>query len=572
MNLSDNKELLFVYKFNKINNLLNYVDVYYQKEILKDIKRYTNNVNSNYKDYNHLNESQKKNKTLEILNNYLDTIINDQLNYLIDAYHKDNKNEIIIQSEKKALSMINDNLNKKKIHKHIDEGVNKMSSSLNKTIHFNDNQINYLINDKIKEFFSVIKKDLYNEIDNTVNRKIENSWSDTNKKSSEYIQKKIKDFLKVFLKNDKIYNDISNQINNELEILYNKFNVFENQQQKLEILINNYIKGTEDKINNIENNIFKKVDGSLRDKIKILTEIFNSSIKSSFENININQNKAINEKELINKIEKTILNQTATFSKNNFNIIFNKDENEIELYYFNEKITSTKLNIKGLIGPKGPQGSKGDKGDITIIRKIDINENNTMKFTMQNGNSIYEVNTNNILPKGPKGDKGNHGEKGDPGDVNINLKWNQDKIMKLNKENDNNLIFLKSLSIGENAHCLKNNALSIGNSKCYKENSISLGKNSKTFDTNSIALFGNTLGKNAFSYFAEDVDENCFVVGNKHQMKYNIEKIILKSKKIELDCEELILNDNDFKNKKILDLEKSIEKINKELNELKKNN
>ena len=568
MNLSDNKELLFVYKFNKINNLLNYVDVYYQKEILKDIKRYTDNVNSSFNNQPQLDENQKKNKTLEILNNYLDTIINDQLTYLIDAYHKENKNEILIQSEKKALNMMNDNLKKKKLHKQIDEGVDNMKNNLSKTIHFNDNQMNYLINDKIKEFFSVIKKDLYKDIENTVNRNIDNSWSDANKNSSQYIQKKIKDFLKVFLKNDKVIGNISNQMNSEINKLYGHFKVFQNKQTELELLIQKYVKGNEEKMDIMENNMFKKINGSLGDKIKILTEIFNSSIKSSFENINTNQGKAINEKELISKIEKSLLNQTK-FSKNNFNIQFNKEENEIELFYFNEKITSTKLNIKGLIGPKGPQGCKGEKGDITIIRKIDINDNDTMKFVMQNGNSIYEINTSHTIPKGPRGEKGNTGEKGDPGDVNINLKWNQDKIMKINKENNNNLIFLKSLSIGENSHCLKNDALSIGNSKCYKENSIALGKNSKTFDSNSIALFGNTLGKNAFSYFAEDVDENCFVVGDKHDTKYNIEKVILKGKKIELDCEELILNDNDFKNKKIMELERSIEKLTNEINEIK---
>lgn len=60
MNLSDNKELLFIYKFNKINNLLNYVDIYYQKEILKDIKRYTNNVNSSFNNQPQLDENQKK--------------------------------------------------------------------------------------------------------------------------------------------------------------------------------------------------------------------------------------------------------------------------------------------------------------------------------------------------------------------------------------------------------------------------------------------------------------------------------------------------------------------------------
>ena len=559
MNLSDNKELLFIYKFNKINNLLNYVDVYYQKEILKDIKRYTNNVNSNLNNQPQLDENQKKNKTLEILNNYLDTIINDQLTYLIDAYHKENKNEILIQSEKKALNMIKDKLNKKNLHKEIDEGVDNMNNNLKQKINFDDEQMNILINNKIK-------KDLYNDIENAVNRNIENSWSDTNNNSSQYIQKKIQDFLKIFFKNDKIFTDISNEMNNEINKLYNYFNIFQDKQKELELLIQKYMNDNEEKMNIMENNIFKKIDGNLSDKIKILTEIFNTSIKSSFKNLN---QMNVNENEIIKRIEKNILHQSSSFSKNNFKIQFNKDENEIGLFYFNEKITSTKLNIKGLIGLKGPQGCKGDKGDITIIRKIDLNENKTLKFVMQNGSSVYEVDTTQTMPTGPRGEKGNTGEKGDPGDVNINLKWNQDKIMKINKENNNNLIFLKSISIGENSHCLKNNALSIGNSKCYKENSIALGKNSKTFDTNSIALFGNTLGKNSFSYFAEDVDENCFVVGDKHDMNYNIEKVILKGKKIELDCEELILNDNDFKNNKIIELERSIKKLTNEINEIK---
>ena len=189
---------------------------------------------------------------------------------------------------------------------------------------------------------------------------------------------------------------------------------------------------------------------------------------------------------------------------------------------------------------------------------------------MQNDTSIYEINSENKIPRGIRGEKGNIGEKGDPGDVNINLKWNQENVMKLNKENSNNITFLKSLSIGENSHCIKNDSMSIGNSICYGNNSIAIGNKSKTMNSNSIAFFGNTLGKNSFSYFAEDVDENCVKFGHKEHNKYNIENISLKAKQIVLDCDDLILKDNNFKNNKLIELEEKIEYLIKEINILKK--
>ena len=341
---------------------------------------------------------------------------------------------------------------------------------------------------------------------------------------------------------------------------------FQNEQNNVEILIEKYILSNENKIKNIEQNIVNKINSNFENKIKILTEIFNKSISNSLSNLSINN---LNEKSIIKNIESKIINN-SNFSKNNFEIKHDKENNEIQLYYLNDLITSTKLNLRGLIGPKGPQGIKGEKGDITLIRNIKVNDDDTIKFIMQNGSSIYEVNTENKIPRGPKGDKGNDGIKGDPGDVNINLKWNQDNVMKINKENFNNLIFLKSLSIGENSHCLKNDSLSIGNSTCYKENSMAIGKNSKVLNENSIAFFGNTIGKNSFSYLAEDVDENCVNFGNKNHNKYNIENISLKAKEIVLDCDDLILKDNNFKNNKIIELEEKINYLIKEINDLKK--
>ena len=58
MQISENNELNFVFKINKITHLLNHVDIYYQKEILKDIKRYNIKLNENLN--NIQNEDDKK--------------------------------------------------------------------------------------------------------------------------------------------------------------------------------------------------------------------------------------------------------------------------------------------------------------------------------------------------------------------------------------------------------------------------------------------------------------------------------------------------------------------------------
>ena len=573
MQFSENNEMNFVFKINKITHLLNHVDIFYQKEILQDIKKYNNQINVALNNQNYDNEDLKKKTMYDYLNKYLDNIINEQLGYLIESYHKDKKNDIMMDAEKKAIKSLNLD-NQKTLNKNINNSVNNLKNNFYENITLDYNaDLNNLLNEKINTFFGKIKDDLLYNVKNIVDKKLENNWSDNNTQSSTYIQKKIKEFLKIFLKSDKIYNNIVDQMNNEISNIYENFNKFQKQQTDLELLIQKYITNNEDKLNNIEKSVYKKINVDLENKIRILTTIFNDTMKNSIENISNNfnncNNSKLNEHHIIKNIENKILNNN-NFSKNNFEIKFNKENNEIELYYFKDLITSTKLNIKGLIGPKGPQGMKGEKGDITIIRNIELNQDDTIKFTMQNDTSIYEINTENKLPKGPRGEKGNMGEKGEPGDVNINLKWNQDNVIKINKENSDNLIFLKSLSIGENSHCLKNESLSIGNSRCYNTNSISLGKNSKTLDSNSIAFFGNTLGKNSFSYFAEDVDENCVKFGHKEHNKYNIENISLKAKEITLDCEDLILKDNNFKNKKLIELEERINYLFNEINLLKK--
>ena len=75
MQISENNEINFVFKINKITHLLNHIDVYYQKEILQDIKKYNNKINSILDNQNYENEESKKKVLYNHLNKYLLLII-----------------------------------------------------------------------------------------------------------------------------------------------------------------------------------------------------------------------------------------------------------------------------------------------------------------------------------------------------------------------------------------------------------------------------------------------------------------------------------------------------------------
>jgi len=563
MNLNNDKEYQSLFKLNKITYLLKYVDIYYQKEILKDINNYTNHINQQLDNTYFYDNTQKKNKTFELLNKYLDTIIKEQIIYLIDAYHKDNKHQILINADKESLKITNHKVNQIKKESMIHNQVNNMKNDFTKSIDLPENKLNELIYQKINEFFKDIKYDLLNNIKEVLK---DNQKFEDNEKLNIHIENKIENFVKIFLKQEDIYKNISNSLNYQIKNILQQSKQYEENQKNILLLIDKYYKNQNFKIEQLEENIFKKLNLTLEQKIRLLTEIFNKSIGSYLSTVSINE---LKENEILEKIEsKLFKNNSSCFSKNNFQIKFYKEKNEIQLYYFDELISQTNLNIKGLIGPKGPQGSKGEKGDITIIRNIELNEDETLKFILQNGIDVYEVNTDNRIPTGPRGIQGIKGDKGDSGNVNINLEWEQEKVMKLNKENSEHIQILKSLSIGENGNCLKNNSIVIGNGTTYKENSLTLGYNSKTFDKNSIALFGNTLGSNAFSYKAEDVEENSVCFGSKKNNIFTIENITLKAKNINLEANEIKINNVYLS--KIIELDEKINYLKEEINLLKK--
>ena len=559
---SNSNELDFIYYFNKSLILIEHVDIYYQKQILDDIKKTTNELNNlfskNYFDC----EEKRKNKLLETINRYLDDTINNQIIYLINIYKKDNQHIILNNCEKKLRNILEDEKSKldNKLNKKISTSVDSVKNNLYKNINYSDHStknIEYLIQEKVEHFFIQFENKIKKDIDYVINDQLYNDINSKIEINNSKLQEKVENFLKIFFKDENFYKKIINKVKDDLNEIYSYIdenNEIINDYKKIKKLIDH----NENNLKHIEKNIFKKINTTLENKVVLLSNIFNEKISSLMINVdnklknNVNNNSNDNFKNIENKIN------TFNFSKNNFKIDFDKESNEIKLYYFNELISNTRINIKGMIGPKGPQGTKGEKGDLSIIRKIEVNKDNTYKFTIQSGTNIYDINSDSKIPVGPSGPKG---DKGEPGDVNIKLNWNQEDVIKINKENQNNLNFLKSISIGDNSHCMENNSLSIGSGICYKENSITLGNNSKTLNENSIAFFGSTIGKNSFSFLSENVQENSFSIGDLINDEYNIENIHLNSKKIFLNCDELILNENKLKDKQISNLEERINKL-----------
>ena len=557
MNMDNFKsyEFTFLYLINKCILLFKYIDNNYQKDILHDIKIFINKLQNIFSTIDFKNNTDKKNKILEVLINYFEKIIDNKIYILINNV---NKNVIISEVEKNALLLCENyekkNINKKNCEvnnhhdnmKKFDANINVLPDILPNNISSNilpssNNDLTILekkINIKIKLIFDEIetniKSSLKNYFEHTqhIEYDLDKKFNNKIDNNNIFIENKVKDILKEVLNTTNL-----NNLTNTNELIKNQIN-------DIYFYINNSIK----------DNIASEIEY----KIKILGDIFNNNIHEIFNKLD----KKImdNEGELFKMLENKINN--SNFNKHNFNIIFDKDNNEIKLFYCNDIITSAKINIKGLIGPKGPPGNKGDNGITPIIRKIQFIENDKLKFIFQEGNNIYEVISDNSVPLGPKGDQGIRGE---PGKSTLDLKWNQENVMRIDEDNKDSIIFLKSLCIGDKSHCLNNNSFALGGALCYKNDSFGIGSNSKTLDSESIALFGTCIGKKSFSYRADNVDENTIEFGKKERSNYNINSFNIVSKEINLDCDVLKIKTNKYENNKLKDLEDKIISLEKKI-------
>ena len=579
-------EFTFMYLMNKCLLLFKYIRYNEQKEILNDIKIFINNLKYTFSitEYKNIDYNIKKTKILEILIDYFQIIIDTKIYNYIDEFNKD---KLISEIEKQSLEICYDNekkLNDKKyeiINKNsdmnfnMDKTIEKNNANNDKTNNGNNDKTNNANNDKTN--IELL------ELEKRINYKIKTLFYDIENN----IKLSLKDYL---IKNENIELELNKKImNNNLIIenklkemmdhyIYNKNNFQSNFQSSIELKdfikyqiedIYNYINNKIKNINNENTNQNTNQNTNFENKILLLGNIFKDNIEKIYNNLNnriidnenIFNNKILdNEKDFINLIEER-------FNKYNFNIVFDKEDNEIKLYYLNELVTSSKINIKGLIGPKGPAGNKGDKGETPIIRKVKITEDNKIKFIIQENNNIYDIISDETIPKGPQGDKG---LKGDPGKSVMDLKWNQENVMRIDEENNNSLIFLKSLCIGEKSHCLKENSMAINGGICYQNSSLAFGNHAKTLDDESIALFGSTIGKKSFSYRSDNVDENCIKFGKKEKNNYNINNYSISSKEIDLECDILRIKTNNYENNKFKEFEEKIIYIEKKVNDILK--
>jgi hypothetical protein len=588
-------EFTFLYLINKCILLFKYIDNIYQKEILYDIKIFINKLQELFSKADFKNNEDKKNKILEILITYFEKIIDEKIYNLLDSNEKDN---IIIEIEKHALSICENN--EKKTNK-LDQPVLKNYNDYTSKDPFKENnkdifkeqipkeinknnysQISLLefeqkINSKIKTIFSEIEnnikislKDYFDhtkyveyDLDKKFNAKLENN--------NILVETKIKELFNNLLYNDNFKDSlftnntfvdyINKLIKYQINDIYSYVDTIKNTVKNNNSYYVDY--GKDSTLENLNDELKKNINDELENKIKLLGNIFNENIEKIFNNLN---NKIVeNEKELLILFEDKINN--SNFNKYNFNIVFDKDLNTVQLFYCDEVIATTKINIKGLIGPKGPDGKKGDSGETPIIRKIKVTDDKKFKFIIQEGANLYEVVSDDTIPNGPQGLKG---EKGEPGKSVLDLKWNQENVMRVDDENNDSLIFTKSLCIGEKSHCIKDNSLSIAGGRCYQNNSLSLGNNAKTLDSESIALFGTCIGKKSFSYRADNVDENCVDFGKKEKNNYNINSYNINSKEINIECDSFKIKANKYENNKIKELEDRVIFLEKKIVEILK--
>lgn len=573
MDSKKSNEYNFIFLMNKCILLYNYIDTFYQKDILNDIKSFINKLEDivSLKKFHSIED--KKNNILIILNKYLNKLIEDKIFHL---FEENSTEDIFYDIEKKAIKITTEKIKQneienkyildKKINEQMKKSENIIKDGIKDTIVIDNNQINELkeihkthlinfekkVDNKIKIIFNEIenniKLSLKDYIEHTI--KVENELDNKVEiKMQSYkrmIENKMKDFIDNLFENTDLNNKINNKVNTEINEIYKYIeNIFLNIS------------------NNVDNKIVESLNSQIDIKVRLLTNLFNTQFEDVMNIISSKVNS--NNTDIYSFLQEKINDVEYNLNQNKYSLLFDKNDNIIRLMNGNEEISNTKINIKGLIGPKGPAGNQGEKGESPIIRKIGFTNDKKIKFIIQDSENIYEIVSENEMPIGPQGIQG---ERGLPGKTFLELNWNQNHVMRIDENTNNSLIIMKSLSIGENGHCLKENSISVGNSVCYNNNSFAIGNNSKTLDNNSMALFGTTIGKNAFSYRADNVDENNVAWGKSEMGDYNIQNYFISSKEINLDCDTLNIKGNKVNISKIKELEDRIISLEKKYNEL----
>ena len=159
MNIRENNEYNFLFLMNKCVLLFNYIDIYYQKEVLTDIKYFIKRLGEIYENKKFDSVEDKKYNILNGLNKYLSKIIDEKIIFLVE-----NQDDNFITTINNSVLKTCNEIYKKK---EIEEKYN-IKKSTDDSENLNDT-LNKKINEKLSNTENIIKEEIKEEIKKKVN-------------------------------------------------------------------------------------------------------------------------------------------------------------------------------------------------------------------------------------------------------------------------------------------------------------------------------------------------------------------------------------------------------------------
>ncbi len=557
-----------IYLFNKCTMLYIHLDKNSKKDVLENMKDFIQKIEYSFEKNDilkNLKNNERKEKLITLFIPYLKNLIDSfMLSHLsIDDNKKDFIiKEIDISSHNNAKKLLQNNENIKEIHKEVvkkevvivnekealmknvyDENMNKVTSKI--TTHI-DNKVIELY-EELQKFFEKKFEIMSEEIDEEKKNVFE--------KMDDYVDK-----------HEKYMNYVSEQIAEEIE----KKIIEKNENYVKE----NYGKVRDEIMDKVEYNLENVMKSEIHEKIEKLTHILNKNLETSLKN-----SSQLNNEQIQTFLDKKIQEYEYVIENSPYTLFYDKLTNKISLKHKEKVISSVELPIlQGLQGIQGIQGAQGIKGSTPKLHDLNITKEGYLSIMVNDENGTYELRSKNTIPQ--NNNVMNHNVKEVQKEIqkeviyktNYELNFDKTHVMRLDTNHDNNLIILKSLSVGEQSNCIKPNSLAIGGATCFQENSFGIGNKTQTLSKNSVALFGSTSGENSFAYRSNNVPSNQFIIGESNGETSNIQKIVLNAEHIQLQSKNIQISAYDQKIKaleqKIQILEKMVKKEDETTNKL----
>ncbi len=326
----------------------------------------------------------------------------------------------------------------------------------------------------------------------------------------------------------------------------------------------------------VEMDLESMVKSEISAKVEKLTHILNKNLEASIKKASDMTQEQIESfvENKIHEYEYMIKNTPLTLS-------YDKSTHTLHLIHSQEGMILSSIQLPvvagpaGPAGPMGPMGPAGPHGLTPVLKNLDITKDGHISVLVQDGQGTYELKSLNRLPMPaqtpvqvapiqahvqPQIQAQAQTQVIEKRISVQEINFDREHVMRLDSQNENTLIILKSLSVGENSHCIKPNSVAIGGATCFQENSLALGPKAQSIAKNSVALYGSTSGENAFAYRSTNVPSNQVVWGDAGSNGYNIQKIVLNAEHIHLNSNNIRISAYE---EKIRSMESKIEQLEK---------